>query len=107
LYALISAHLKENPTTEEVAMKVQVPGAPTPDPSKEYPKPAVPRGVKMGSILPYYSPALSGGGVSDNFLQDMMAQMGGGMPGVEAGPSGGNADAKPKKQKQKKVIIRG
>jgi signal recognition particle subunit SRP19 len=66
----------------------------------------------MGSILPYYSPAMTGGGVSDNFFKDMMAEMGGQLPpgmegmmqnAVGAGPSGA-AEGKPKKVKRK--IIR-
>lgn len=40
----------------------------------------------MGTILPYYGAAISAGGISDNFFQDMMAEMqnkgGGGMPGM-------------------------
>lgn len=36
----------------------------------------------MGDILPYYSPALSGGGVSENFFKDMMAEMQGQAPGM-------------------------
>ena len=62
----------------------------------------------MGSILPYYSPGLTGGGVSENFLKDMMAEMQGqvpGMPNMAAmeGPSGSGGEAKPKKDKKKKV----
>lgn len=92
-------------------MRVKVPGAPVPDASKPYPEPAIPRGWKMGTILPYYSPAMTGGGVSENFFKDMMAEMGGQMPPgmanmasmVDApGPSQG--EQKPKKIKRK--IIR-
>lgn len=38
----------------------------------------------MGSILPLHSPALSGGGVSDNMMADMMKELGGagGMPNI-------------------------
>lgn len=44
-------------------------------------------------ILPLHSPALSGGGVSENVLKDMMAEMqGGGMPGIPGAP-GGSIDA--------------
>ena len=62
----------------------------------------------MGSILPYYSPGLTGGGVSENFLKDMMAEMQGqvpGMPNMAAmeGPSGSAGEAKPKKDKKKKI----
>jgi signal recognition particle subunit SRP19 len=123
LYTLISAHLKANPTTTATASLVRVPGVPPPDPAKEYPKPAIPKGWKMGSILPHYSPGLTGGGVSENFLKDMMAEMqnagaaGGGMPGMPdmsalqgmmggmggAGPSSGGGEAKEKKKKVKKI----
>ncbi|KAI0995360.1 hypothetical protein K3495_g12822 [Podosphaera aphanis] len=84
LYIFIAKHLLANPSTTTTASAILVPSIPPPDPSKEYPTPAVPRGWKMGSILPYYSPALSGGGVSENFLSNMMAQMqgAGGMPGM-------------------------
>src|SRR5271169_5181460 len=82
LFMLGAKHLKENPTTEVSAMRVRVPGAPTPDPNKPYPKPAIPRGWKMGAILPYYSPAMTGGGVSENFFKDMMKEMQGQMPGM-------------------------
>jgi signal recognition particle subunit SRP19 len=69
----------------------------------------------MGVILPYYSPAMTGGGVSENFFKDMMAEMGGqlppGMEGMQgmlggAGPSapGGGGEGKQKKVKRK--IIR-
>jgi signal recognition particle subunit SRP19 len=79
----------------------------------------------MGSILPYYSHGLTGGGVSDNFFKDMMAEMqnaggaGAGMPDMSAlagmmggaggaGPSGGGAIAGGsggggKKEKKKKI----
>ncbi len=125
LYTLVSEHLQANPTTTETATLVRVPGVPPPALDKEYPKPAVPKGWKMGTILPYYSSALTGGGVSENFFKDMMAEMqqGGGAlpPGMEnmaalqsmmgggAGPSGsGNAGAieggkAAKKEKKKKV----
>lgn len=69
----------------------------------------------MSTILPYYSPAMTGGGVSENFFKDMMAEMqaGGGMPGMPGMPgagampqveSGAGGEGKPKKQKKK--IIR-
>jgi signal recognition particle subunit SRP19 len=109
LYTLISKHLIANPATEEAASRVRVPGLPPPDPKKEYPRPAVPKGWKMGSILPYYSPGLTGGGVSENFLKDMMAEMGGagGVPGMIPGASGmregssGEVKKKDKKERNK------
>lgn len=117
----MAKHLQANPTTTASALKVRVPGAPPPDPSKPYPVPAVPTGWKMGAILPYYSPAITGGGVSDNFFKDMMAEMGGQLPpgmegmqgmlqgaagagGAGAG-AGGGAEGKVKKPKRK--VIRG
>lgn len=60
----------------------------------------------MGEILPYYSAALSGGGVSENFFKDMMAEMGGQMPGMAGmmdGPSS-SASSEPKKKDKKKKI---
>ena len=90
LYLFIAEYLKANPTTTESALKAKVPGAPPPDPSKPYPEPAIPEGVKMGNILPYYSPAVTGGGVSDNFFKDMMGEMGGQLPpGMEGMASEG------------------
>lgn len=94
---------------------------PPPDRTKPFPTPAIPKGRKINTILPYYSPALSGGGVSENFFKDMMEEMqagggpgGAGMPdmsalqgmmgamGGGAGPSAGGNGA-PKKEKKKKI----
>jgi signal recognition particle subunit SRP19 len=109
LYTLISKHLIANPTTRESASMVRIPGLQPPDASKPYPTPAVPKGWKMGSILPYYSPGLTGGGVSENFFKDMMAEMQGQVPGMPdmgalAGPSGnaGGGESKKKEKKDKK-----
>lgn len=65
----------------------------------------------MGSILPYYSPAMTGGGVSDNFFGDMMKEMGGQLPpGMEGMANAINAPAPPqqsdKVKKPKRKIIR-
>ncbi|RQM07654.1 hypothetical protein DH86_00001676 [Scytalidium sp. 3C] len=112
LYTLISQHLKANPTTTETAIRVRVPGAPPPDPQKPYPEPAVPKGWKMNNILPYYSPALTGGGISDNIFKDMMAEMQGQIPGMPPGAmealaaggggGGGGGPAPGNKKKEKK-----
>ncbi|KAK0364065.1 signal recognition particle subunit [Friedmanniomyces endolithicus] len=111
LYKLVAEYLKRHPTTEESAMKYRFGGMPAP---KETPKPpAVPRGFKIGRILPLHSPALSGGGVSDNFMRDMMEGMGGQLPpgmegmmgalsGAGGGGGGGGGAAQPKKVKEKK-----
>lgn len=66
---------------------------------KERIPPSIPRGFKIGTILPLHSPALSGGGVSDNMFKDMMAEMGGQLPGG----MGGDAAAGGQQQPQKKV----
>ncbi|KAL8764847.1 MAG: hypothetical protein Q9209_007858 [Squamulea sp. 1 TL-2023] len=87
LYHHISTYLLSHPTTTNSPLRLRVHGMPPPDPSKPIPPPAVPRGWHINSILPLHSPALSGGGVSDNILKDMMGQMGGqggGMPGMDA-----------------------
>jgi signal recognition particle subunit SRP19 len=111
LYTLISKHLLLNPTTENSAKSVRVPGVPGPDPSKPYPKPAVPGGWKISEILPYYSPGLTGGGVSENFLKEMMAEMQGQIPGMPnmgamEGPSGGASGGGEGKKKDKKKKIK-
>nr|OQO26748.1 hypothetical protein B0A51_05632 [Rachicladosporium sp. CCFEE 5018] len=90
LYKLVADYLKAHPTNENSPMKMQMRGLP---PQKEkIPPPAVPRGFKISSILPLHSPALSGGGVSDNMMQDMMKELqnaggGQGMPSLPAGLS--------------------
>jgi signal recognition particle subunit SRP19 len=108
LYTLISKHLLANPTTHASATLVRVPGVPAPDASKPYPVPAVPKGWKMGSILPYYSPGLTGGGVSENFFKEMMAEMQGQVPGMPnmgavEGPSSSGTGQPSKKEKKKKI----
>lgn len=44
----------------------------------------------MGDILPLHSPALSGGGVSENILRDMMQEMQGQDGGMIDGMGGVN-----------------
>jgi signal recognition particle subunit SRP19 len=102
LYMLVAKHLRENPTTPETAVLVRVPGAPLPDPNKPYPTPAVPKGWKVGTILPYYSPALTGGGVSENFFKDMMAEMQGQIPGAIPPATATGGEVRKKKDKKKK-----
>ncbi|KAL2020760.1 hypothetical protein VTK56DRAFT_7958 [Thermocarpiscus australiensis] len=123
LYVLVAKHLRAHPTTDDSpALRVVVRGAPPPPQAmtatagtgKPWPRPAVPRGWKIGELLPYYSPAMTGGGVSENFLKDMMREMqggggggdmasllaaaagGGGGAGGSAGGSGGKKDKKGK-----------
>ena len=118
LYKLIADYLKEHPTTEDSPQKLQLRGMP---PMPERIPPAVPRGFKIGSILPLHSPALSGGGVSDNMMADMstfgcpvtwkyllisslVKELGGsgGMPEGLSGPAGGGGAPKKVKDKKKK-----
>ncbi|SZF00868.1 unnamed protein product [Blumeria hordei] len=79
---------RAEPTTIDTAKAMVIPGVPSPDPTKPYPTPAVPKGWIMGTILPYHSPAVSDGGISEGFFKEMMAQMQGaggvptGMPGM-------------------------
>jgi signal recognition particle subunit SRP19 len=121
LYRLVAAYLQVHPTTEESPLELQIKGLPVPE---KLGKPAVPRGWKVNEILPLHSPAMSGGGVSENFFKDMMAEMsqgaggagggqlpagmagmlngmGGGGGGTEAGGSGGEAKKKKEKKKAK------
>jgi signal recognition particle subunit SRP19 len=113
LYTLIAKHLQENPTTEASAgLRVRIGGQMQPEDGKPYPRPAVPRGWKMGELLPYLSPAMTGGGVSENLFKDMMREMQGGgdpmaalMGGAAGGAGGGGpsgADEGGKKKKGKK-----
>lgn len=98
LYILVSQFLKANPTQKTTPFRLPIAGIPMP---KEMPEPAIPKGWKMNKILPLHSPALTGGGVSENFLQDMMAEMQGVTGAVDSGASSG-ADTKKKKDKKKK-----
>ncbi|KIW19151.1 hypothetical protein PV08_03443 [Exophiala spinifera] len=96
LYRVIGQWLKDNPTTKEDPLELRIQGLPVPDNfgKEEIPKP---RGWKMGSILPVHSPAVSGGGVRDDFFKEAMEEMrqaqaagggqlpgGGGMPDMSA-----------------------
>jgi len=65
--------------------------------AKPPPPPAVPKGWKMNAILPLHSAALTGGGVSDNFFKDMMAEM-------QGQTAGGEAPEPAKQKKDKKKI---
>jgi len=97
LYILISQYLKAHPTQKNTPFRLPIAGLPMP---KEMPEPAIPKGWKMNKILPLHSPALTGGGVSENFLQDMMAEMTGETPG--SGASSGAESKKKIKDKKKK-----
>ena len=98
MYIKVAEWLKAHPTTATSALKLPVYGLPRKAPEP----PAVPRGWKMNKFLPMHSPAVSGGGVSENMLEDMKSMMQGmGGPGAEEPPQiGGNQKKKDKKNKK-------
>ncbi|KAI0019777.1 signal recognition particle, SRP19 subunit [Xylariomycetidae sp. FL0641] len=96
LYRLVAQHLQAHPTTEhsEALRAVRVAGLPgLPAPGEPWPRPAVPRGWKLNELLPAYSAAMTGGGVSEDAFKDMMREMqgggGGGPGGMPPGAGGG------------------
>jgi len=97
LYVLVADHLAAHPVADDAAPVLREPmkgGPPPPPAGKPYPRPAVPRGWKVGEFLPYYSPALTGGGVSENLFRDMMKEMQGGgdmASMLQAAAAGGGA----------------
>lgn len=97
LYVLVAQYLKANPTQKNTPFRLPIAGIPMP---KEMPEPAVPLGWKLNKILPLHSPALTGGGVQEDFLKDMMAEMQGQI-GAGSGADSGT-DSKKKKDKKKK-----
>lgn len=97
LYVLVARYLATHPTSDaSPGLRLGLAGAgPSP-----WPRPAVPRGWKVGDLLPWASAAMTGGGVSDNLFRDMMREM------QAAGDDDADADAdarkkKPKDKKQK------
>lgn len=97
LYRVIGQWLQDHPTSKEDPLELRIQGLPVPENfgKEEIPKP---RGWKMGTILPVHSPAVSGGGVRDDFFKEAMEEMrqaqsagqlpggaGGGMPGMPGG----------------------
>lgn len=59
----------------------------------------------MGTILPLHSPAVSGGGVSENIFKDMMAEMQGrtGGPLIDSGDVASGGEGKKSKKMKIKV----
>ena len=55
----------------------------------------------MGQILPLHSPALSGGGVSENMFKEMIQEMQGGSARQADGPTSGEGKKKKDKKKLK------
>lgn len=98
LYTLVAKYLQAHPTTQDSPLKLRISGLPPP--KGPIPPPAAPRGWKMGTILPLHSPAVSGGGISENIFKEMMQEMqGGGQPAAVEGPSA--KEGKKKKDKKK------
>ncbi|KAI1404153.1 signal recognition particle, SRP19 subunit [Hypoxylon fuscum] len=106
LYVLVAKHLQAHPTTDQsdALRRIRVPGLSAPDDDEPWPRPAVPRGWKMGDLLPAYSAAMTGGGVSEDAFRDMMKEMQGGgggpgnmmnMLGGMGGPGGAGPSAGP------------
>lgn len=73
LYLAMSTYLQSHPATPKTPLKVRIAGITADEPP---PAPDVPKGWKMNSILPIHSPALTGGGVSDNLMRDLMREEG-------------------------------
>lgn len=118
LYILVAQHLRQNPTGDDsIGLRVRMGGKLEPEQGKPYPRPSVPRGWRMGELLPYTSAAMTGGGVSENLFKDMMKEMqsggdpmsalmgglgGNGGGGGEESGSGSGAAGGGKKKKDKK-----
>ena len=100
LYTLVAKHLQAHPTTKDSPMRLRIAGMPLPD--KPIPPPATPRGWKIGTVLPLHSPALSGGGVSENIFKEMMQDMQGSQSGQIEGAGDGVQNKKKEKDKKKK-----
>ncbi|KAI9721604.1 MAG: signal recognition particle subunit [Chrysothrix sp. TS-e1954] len=104
LYIKVAEHLKEYPADEKTPLRLPIAGLST-DGNPPAP-PAVPRHWKMNKILPLHSPALSGGGVSEDLFKDMMANMQGGQVGDSptgaAAAAGGNQRSNKKDKKKLK-----
>ena len=101
LYTLMAQYLREHPTQRNTPLRLRIQGLPPP--KEPLPEPAIPRGWKINTILPLHSPALTGGGVSDNFLAEMMAEMGGGDVSGAAGSANPSGSGSAKKKKDKKT----
>ena len=97
LYNLVAEYMKDHPTRPDDPLELKIQGLPVPENFLDT-KVAVPRGWKMGDVLPVHSAAVSGGGVSDNFFKEAMeemkqAQAAGQLPAGGAGPGGMDMNA--------------
>jgi signal recognition particle subunit SRP19 len=104
LFVLVGRYLTANPTAEDSpALRMTVPGVPLPvEDGKPWPRPAVPRGWKMGDLLPALSPAMTGGGISEGMFREMMKEMGPGGDAMAALMGAGAEEKEPKEKKEKK-----
>src|ERR1700709_1219784 len=93
---IVAGYLKKHPTTADSPLKLPIRGLPLPEGTP--PAPAVPRGWRINEIVPLHSAAQTGGGVSEDMLQNIQAAMQGQEP---PGP-GTEIQKKPKKDKAKK-----
>jgi signal recognition particle subunit SRP19 len=85
LYTLIAAYLKSHPTSPQDPLLLPIDGLPPPKPEHLVP-PAKPRGWKINDVIPAHSPAMTGGGVNDNFMGDMMKEL----QNAQGGAGGGS-----------------
>ncbi|KAL9111692.1 MAG: hypothetical protein Q9227_003966 [Pyrenula ochraceoflavens] len=104
LYILVAEYLRAHPPSRDSLYKIRYPPDFAP---QKYEAPAVPKGWKINEIIPLHSAAVSGGGVSENFMKDMMAGMqemqkagAGGQipPGMADGANGRPSSSKGKKK---------
>ena len=106
LFRVVAEWLKRHPPGEDSAsLRFDIPGVPMPKQGEKWPRPAVPGGWKMQELLPFVSPAMTGGGVSENLFKDMMREMAGGgdpMSALMGGGAGGEETGKKKKDKKGK-----
>ncbi|KAL2759872.1 hypothetical protein ACRALDRAFT_2092522 [Sodiomyces alcalophilus JCM 7366] len=104
LYLLVAEHLRANPVKEDsLVLRARIQGVPPAIPAgKPWPRPAVPRGWKIPELVPYISPAMTGGGVSENLFKDIMKEMQGDPMAAMMGGAGGSGGALEEKGGKKK-----
>ncbi|EPX73621.1 signal recognition particle subunit Sec65 [Schizosaccharomyces octosporus yFS286] len=87
LFKQIAKVLQHRPTKPQDPLSLPIQNVPPRLPERP---PAYPKGITGNTILPMHSPALSGGGISENMFQDMMQEMQG-QPGMQNGMNPLNA----------------
>jgi len=92
LLILLADYLARHPTTAQTPFTLKFPGLQAP--SEPPPQIPFPRGKKYVEHVPLHSPAMTGGGVSNNLMKDMMNEM----QGADQGQASASL-AKPKKKK--------